>query len=204
MLDEKRVSDRLVALIDTFFGVVLGVSVTAIFGESTLLSCPPFNDLISLPNMALIVAYMAIILSWLGYHIMIEENPFKLNLWGYIRFFIDIFIVFRYTVLIYYRKDLALFFGTFPVIFLLYIVGGIIRNKEYGEKVSAPKLSLKYFILLALISIIYYVWPLFSASRNFLNISQISWVLLAILLLLLFLYRIEREKERKRMIHRSA
>jgi hypothetical protein len=97
MPDQMRISDRLVALIDTFFGVVLGVSVTAFFGDQPLVSCPSINDLIILPNMALIVAYVAVVLSWLGYHIMIEENPFRLNRWGYFRFFIDISHIPQFT-----------------------------------------------------------------------------------------------------------
>lgn len=204
MLDQQRISDRLVALIDTFFGVVLGVSVTAIFGEDPLNSCPTPNELITLPNMALVVAYTAIVLSWLGYHIMIEENPFKLNRWGYLRFFSDIFIVFMYTALIYSRNYLVLFLFIFPAIFLFYIIGGIFRNKEYGEKVSKPILSLKYLIFFLLTAIIYKSWSTTTWCWDLLSLSKMSWIVLFINLLLLIRYRIERDAKRRNALPRSS
>lgn len=113
----------------------------------------------------------------------------------------DIFIVFLYTALIYSREYIDLFLAIFPAIFIFYIIGGIFRNKEYGETVSNPKLSLKYFILFLLTFMIYLIWPQFMQCFSLLSLLQISWILLFLNLVLLICYRVEREMKRRNAAH---
>lgn len=197
---QKRISDRLVDLIDIVFAVVVGTSIAAIFANNSLQKWPSLSEVITLPNMSLLVAYLAVVLSWVGYHRMIELNPYILNRWGYIRFGIDVMIVFTYTVLIYSRENFTIFLFAFPVIFLLYACGGMVRIKEYG-KVSWPKGSLIYMVLFLANWIIYFVWSSLESGHIILESIPISWIIWFLTLLYLFAYRWQREK---RGFHRKG
>lgn len=191
---QKRISDRLVDLIDIVFAVVVGTSIAAIFANDSLREWPSLYEVITLPNMSLLVAYMAVVLSWVGYHRMIELNPYTLNRWGYIRFGIDVMIVFMYTVLIYSQENFSIFLSLFPIIFLLYAFGGIVRIREYG-KVSWPKGSLKYTVLFLANWIAYFVWSSLAPGHVFLKSIPMPGILWFLTLLYLFAYRWQREKK---------
>lgn len=191
---QKRISDRLVGLIDIVFAVVVGTSIAAIFANNSLQEWPSINEAITLPNMSLLVAYFAIVLSWVGYHRMIELNPYSLDRWGYIRFGMDVVIVFMYTVLIYSRENFSFFLSVFPMIFLLYAFGGMVRAKEYGEEVSWPKGSFMFMGLFAMNWIIYSVWRSLVSEIN-LESNPIPWIIWFLTLGYLFCYRWEREKK---------
>lgn len=190
---QKRISDRLVDLVDIVFGVVVGTSIAAIFTNNSLEAWPSLQEIVTLSNMSLLVAYIAVILSWVGYHRMIELNPYKLNRWGYIRFGIDAVIVFMYTVLIYARENFSIFLLAFPIIFLLYACGGIVRIKEYG-KVSWPRGSFMYMLLFLVNWIIWSNWDSLVSIASFIKLIPISWILLLLTLFYLFYYRRQREK----------
>lgn len=191
----KKISDRLVDFIDIVFAVVVGTSIAAIFGDSSLQKWPSISEVMTLPNMSLLVAYVAVILSWVGYHRMIELNPYSLNRMGYIRFGIDFGIVFTYTVLMYSRENFSIFLSMFPMIFLLYAFGGIVRAKEYGERVSWPKGSLKYMGLFLANLIIYSVWSSLAGRHAILEAIPMPWIIWFLTLLYLFYYRWQREKK---------
>lgn len=188
---QKKISDRLVDLIDIVFAVVVGTSIAAIFADNSLQKYPALSEVITLQNLSLIVAYIAVVLSWVGYHRMIELNPYTLNKWGYIRFGIDVIIVFMYTILIYSRENFSIFLSIFPVIFLLYACGGIVRRREYG-RVSWPKGSLMYTALFFVNWIIYFAW------------DSLSWIIWFVTLVYLFTYRWQREKKGFRRKGRSS
>jgi hypothetical protein len=182
-----------VDLIDIVFAVVVGTSIAAIFSNGSLKEWPRLLEIVTLSNMSLLVAYVAVVLSWVGYHHMIELNPYTLNRWGYIRFGIDVVIVFAYTILIYSRENFSIFLFTFPIIFLLYAGGGIVRMKEYG-RVSWPKGSLLYTGLFFLNWIIWLLWNPLVSICALLDLIPISWILLSVTVLSLFYYRWQREK----------
>lgn len=190
----KRFSDRLVDLIDILFAVVVGTSISTAFANNPIQRLPSLYEVITLPNMSLIIAYAAVILSWVGYHRMMEVNPYTPNRWGYSRFGIDVVIVFVYTFLIYSREIFSIFLFIFPIIFLLYAFGGIIRNKEYKKRVSWPKVSLKYTFLFLLDWGIYFAWDSLRPSYAFLESIPTSWILCFLTLACLFYYRWQREK----------
>lgn len=191
---KERISDRLVGLIDIVFAVVVGANLVAIFFGNSLQEWPSLYEVINLPNMSLLLAYVAVVLSWVGYHRMIELNPYSLNKWGYIRFGIDFVIVFTYTVLMYSRESFSIFLAMFPLIFLLYACGGIVRMKEYG-KVSWPKGSLIYTGLFLLNWITYFIWSSLVLDHEILESIPMSWVVWFLTLLYLFYYRWQREKK---------
>lgn len=191
---QKRISDRLVDLIDIVFAVVVGTSIAAIFANNSLREWPSLSEVITLPNMSLLVAYIAVVLSWVGYHRMIELNPYMLNRWGYIRFGIDILIVFTYTVLIYSQENFSIFLFVFPIVFLLYACGGTVRTKEYG-KVSWPKGSIMYMVLFLVNWIVYFVWSSLVPDHMILEFIPMTWIIWFLTLLYLFAYRWQRAKK---------
>lgn len=191
---QKRISNRLVDLIDIVFAVVVGTSIATIFANNSLQQWPSINEVITLPNMSLLVAYVAVILSWVGYHRMIELNPYSLNRWGYIRFGIDFGIVFIYTALMYSRENFSIFLSMFPIIFLLYACGGMVRTKEYG-KVGWPKGSLMYMGLFLANWIIYFAWASLVSSHTILEFIPMPWIIWFLTLLYLLYYRWQREKK---------
>ena len=148
---QKKISDRLVALIDIIFGVVVASSFLIIFENNSSSQLELYSYLL------LFLAYAAIVLSWIGYHQMIEYNYYSDSIWGYSRFILDILLVFLYAILLYSYKNVMNFFILLPIIFIVYAIGGLIRNKEYKKDVSWQKGSILYALIFVLINLIYHV-----------------------------------------------
>ncbi len=194
---KNRVSNRLVDLIDIVFGVVVAVNFAMLLGSTPFESLPTAEQMITLPNLSILVAYVAIILSWVGYHQMIEHNPYILNRWGYIRFSIDVIIVFMYTVVMYSINVTPLYLGSFVIVFLLYAIGGLVRDKEYEEKVSWSRGSLKFTGLFFVVLTAWFVWGILSTNYPELNLLTmwISAILVVVVLALNLRYRYERARK---------
>lgn len=174
---EKRISEKLVSLVDILFAVAVGDSIfTLIFSNNLIKDWPTFADIIKVSNMALLVAYIAVILSWIGYHNMIDKFPYK----GTIRFWIDILIVFIYIIFIYSKENLSMFLIWFIFIFLLYGIGDWIRDREYNIRVSQRN---KSFVFTGIFIIVYIFYT------SLIQVNSISWLVLLLNLLLLVLYR---------------
>jgi len=153
---ERKLSDRLVSLVDIVFGVVFGLSIPTVFGSNTTLTLPKdISEIINLSNVALFVAYLAIIFSWVGYHKAMEKYPFRIGLGGTRRFFMDLVIVFLYAILIYSRVTMQLYLAVFTAIFFLYILWDLTLDREYGSRIATPRITLKYLSLFLAIFLIY-------------------------------------------------
>jgi hypothetical protein len=195
LVTQKRISNRLVDLIDIVFGVVVAVNFAMLFTESPFKTLPSIGQVITLPHMSLTVAYAAIILSWVGYHQMIEYNPYILNRWGYGRFSFDVIIVFMYTILMYSTQNTGFYLACYPIIFLMYAIGGVIRNKEYKDKVSWPKGSITYTLYFSLVLAVWFIWGFLTSLYSFLNAVPLTWILIVVILFLNLHYRYERAKK---------
>jgi hypothetical protein len=197
---QKRVSDRLVDLIDIVFGLVVAINLAMIIGNAAFKTPPTFEQVVSLSSLSILAAYVAIVLSWIGYHQMVERDFYKLDKrWGYFRFAVDIVIVFFYTILIYSINITTMYLACFVIIFFLYYLGGKIRNIEYGEKVSWTGLSLKYLALFFFLFLISESWdliplyfPMSSLKFTITNSDAISRILILAVLGFNLTYRYER------------
>ena len=126
---ERKLSDRLVSLVDIVFGVVFGLSIPTVFGSDTNITIPnSWGNILTISNFALFVAYISIILSWIGYHKAMEQYPFKIGVGGSRRFFMDPVNVFFYAGLIYAWRNTLLFLSIFSIIFLFYLALGVVLN----------------------------------------------------------------------------
>jgi hypothetical protein len=191
---QKKISNRLVDLIDIVFGVVVAINFGMLFANNPFDKGISLYQVISIPNFSLVVAYIAIILSWVGYHQMIEYNPYILNLWGYFRFSFDLVIVFMYTVLMYSIKNTALFLGMFPIIFFFYAIGGAIRNREYAMRVSWPKGSIEYLSSFLITLVFWWIIECMKTQYPILNTVPTSWIAVSVALVLNLDYRRRRTK----------
>ena len=182
---------------------MLAINIANFFDKNPLDSWDVILKIVNFSNISLVVAYIAIILSWVGYHKLAERTPyrlkfkqnlFRLNLWAKARFALDILIVIIYTALIYSIGNFTFFLGIFFVMFLLYFLGGTVRNKEYGKnKAETWRFGSGLFTVLCFINLIVWVcWEKVLFSLPFFNqipMAWIAWVLLFITLFYLILYR---------------
>ncbi len=182
---QERISNRLVDLIDIIFGVVFASSFLIIFENNSSNS-----QLQLFSYILLILAYAAIVLSWIGYHQMMEHNHYSDNIFGYSRFILDILLVFLYAILLYSYDNPEKFFMLFPIIFIIYAIGGTIRDKEYKKKVSWPKGSISYAAIFILVNLIYHF--LLIGYLKITDDNTLVLILSPINLIFLVLFRIQR------------
>jgi hypothetical protein len=108
--------------IDPLFAVALNVSFAQIFTE------PWFLDrrlVLREPNIfyvaTLFLAYLTVVLSWVGYHRSIKKCQISVESWsGRGRFYSDILLVFSYFVLLVSYKNFQRELRVLALIFLLY------------------------------------------------------------------------------------
>lgn len=178
---ERRISNRLVSLIDIIFAVAVGDSIFAlIFSDPSINNWPELDKILTISNMSLFVAYCAVVLSWTGYHNMIENFPYRSNFWGKARFCVDLFVVFTYIYFIYSKNNFSLFLFLFIIIFFLYGIGDMIRDLEYDQRVSQRSKSFIFMILFLCVYISYHINILIALGISRLIILIINFLLLII------------------------
>ncbi len=177
-------------LITIMFAVILGVGLSHLsdFSITTL------NFLKNINFWIFVLAYLAVILSWFGYHLGIISGPLVTNILNYT---IDIFLIFVYWFLINIcsSKNFTWIFYLLMVMFFLYYIWEGIRSNKKGideklkEKINkARKINLKYFIILFFLFIFYKKLFLI----QFLNdMSILKYTYLLIFFVILIYYRIE-------------
>jgi 5'(3')-deoxyribonucleotidase len=171
------ISDYFIRLIDIMFGLTITQGFVI------------YKDIIVMPkaslnNLSLLLVYVTIILSWVGYHKSIQHYPYNKSYWSRIRLFFDITILFLYAYLVFVGQDLSKVLLGLAIIFVIYAIDGISRMLEWHDKkVSQPWLS-------ALLAFFFGIeW--YASS---LNVELLSWFLFFLALIFLFGYRLVRSK----------
>lgn len=181
---ERKLSDRLVSLVDIVFGVVFGLSIPTVFGSDTNITIPnSWVNILTISNFALFVAYISIILSWIGYHKAMEQYPFKIGVGGSRRFFMDLAIVFLYAVLIYARSNTLLYLAIFPIIYLFYLAWDVMLNHEYRTHATSTRTTFKYFIIFLI------TWSIYSYTGA---TYGVAWIFLIVALISNLAFRYEK------------
>jgi len=147
-IDVKSFSNHLVTLVQVVFAVVIGGGLIQ-FHEFLF---PPKNTIASF---ALIAVYATSIMSWAGYHHRMEEYPYTHTKFGIGRLNVDIFIVVMYAFLLFagtrQGQSIEPYLWGFSVVFLLYVVSGWLRRKEYNDpKATRLGLLVKFFFAYSL------------------------------------------------------
>jgi len=138
-LSEKYVySDKYVRLVDIVFGVVVAQSTAK---HSEILFAPQAHPL---DFAALLGIYLTVILSWVGYHGSVTKFPYSEAWVGTLRLFADFGIVIVY---VYLLRSIApngvvldAYLRGFLLVFVMWIVSGLLRMAEHGKSASKPGL----------------------------------------------------------------
>jgi hypothetical protein len=140
----------------------------------------------------LLVAYVVVVLSWIGYHKAVEDKPHK----DWSRFVIDLILLFLYFQLIFTR-NLEDFIFTNLLIFGFYLVWVIKRRFEYKPKKEEKTIEILKIIRSSVTVIVFIVLYLYHSNTILDNSIEkihganfLEWIFLAIVLITNITYRI--------------
>ena len=186
--DDKIAIDFL----DPLFAVVLHMSFVQMkeepwFSNFRLTYHYPYYFQIS----TLFLAYLTIILSWVGYHRSIKKSPIGLeSKWGWGRFFADIFLLIAYFVLVVsyntFRRELLVL----VLIFFLFFVWDQFKRRERPETEDSRArrgVTVLWFFVFLVLALFYCLHPP-AESR-----SCEDWIILLAAALGTLLYRWHKE-----------
>jgi len=164
LADDLKLSDKLTSFVNILFGVVIGQSVSR---YSDLIFHPSWT----LPWIALLILYVIVILSWIGYHRALLTYPYRIipypGVRGLLRYFLgflrlvtDVAIVGIYAFLLFEIqavKDggpsptLNRYLLGFFMIYVLYLLFVILRwvdyrNDERAKNWKGPALFALVFL----------------------------------------------------------
>ncbi len=154
--------------------------------------------------LALASVYYCVALSWIDFSSTLIKNPyyFKDDPLEKIRFFFDLLILAFYSYLFAYvdyinsepfNKYIIGFFITFTIIYLAYIVSGVLRRIKYGKKASKILLLIIFAGIFMVITVLYwYCYAKYGSSVNY------NRLFIALTLVFTYLYRKIRPKISKR------
>ena len=186
---QSSISGSLTILVDIVFGVVIAESF-ALYHNYL------FHPSISPIFVGLLTVYLVTIMSWIGYHSSIAQYPYKDSGLGKARFVADLATVAMYAYLVYAvggftttSVNLSYYLWGFPTIFLLYIISGQIRRKEYSPEASKQRLLFAYLFGFISMCCIYQflVFPVLSSYLWILN-----WVFISLQPIVNIAYRLQR------------
>jgi len=140
-----RISESSVRLVDVVFAVIIGQSLVLVRDKIV-------SPDLSLGTGSLVLVYLTIILSWVGYHLSIMTYPYNKTVWSRTRAGMDIFILILYAYLIFVALDFHRVLVGLAAVFLLYVITGFVRQREWNDvKVSQPWLSLSAAIIILIL-----------------------------------------------------
>ncbi|MFW9876106.1 MAG: hypothetical protein ACFFG0_23635 [Candidatus Thorarchaeota archaeon] len=170
-------SESYLRLIDSIFGLTLTYGII-LYKEIIQDPISTFSP----KTLTLILVYNVIILSWMGYHKSISKYPYKPLIWGKIRVFLDILIVFLYAYILFNIEFLEKVILGIAIIYGFYFLGGFVRIREWGDKrVSRPILSFAFID----VYLIFYIILLYTENIN----DIIKSILIILNIIFLYLYR---------------
>lgn len=169
------VSRNFVGLVDIIFGFLIAQGF--ILSKDRIIAIE-----ISLGSGSLLLVYLAILLSWVGYHRSVTIYPYNRTWWSRIRLGMDISILLLYAYMLFVAFELAKVLFGLVTAFVFYAVTGVIRQREWSDpKVSRPELS----AIMALA----YAGLAYLATKY----SDEGIALLIVSIALLFIYRTVRQ-----------
>jgi hypothetical protein len=150
----RKISEHLVRLVQVLFGVVAAQSL--LLYRHTITS--PFHHESVPAALALASIYLMIVWSWIDWNPTMETRPYDFRpqkgiprgklVWQAerFRFYSDIAVVTAYAYILFQveplvtdpKADIRYLLLGYPLVFLLYLVSGLLRILRYGEKASKP------------------------------------------------------------------
>ena len=151
--------------IDPLFAVVLSVSFAQIFSQQW------FQDwrlILHEPTifyiMTLFLAYLTVILSWVGYHRSVNRCPIMVNSFaGRARFYLDILLLISYFILLVSYENFRREINVVAIVFLLYWAWDQFKRIEWTERdvdsTARRGVTVFWLIFFAFLAFAYQVHP---------------------------------------------
>ena len=191
----KHISDRLVQLVQVFFGVVAGQGL--ILYRNVVVS--PFDHDQIPAALALVSIYVMIVWSWIDWNMSMEDHPYdfrtrartrvgrwqtRAERW---RFYSDIVIVFLYSYMLFQvgpldgnpSADIRYLLLGYPLVFLLYLASGELRILRYGSVASNMRPIVEFLVVFVVLMLAYIVLWGTSISAFWLNCLTIGAAIVA-------------------------
>jgi hypothetical protein len=167
---DKRISEQLVRLVQIFFGVVAGQSLLLYRNVIT----SPFHHGTIAAALALGSIYVMIVWSWIDWNRTMELRPYDFRpkrLVGRLieqserfRLYSDLAIVTVYAYVLFQvaplvgdpKADIRYLLLGYPIVFVLYLVSGLLRIVRHGSRASNPA-SILWFLAIFLVILLGYV-----------------------------------------------
>ena len=138
------------------------------------------------------LAYVFVILSWVGYHISIIHYPLKPDtLPGLLRFGIDVLLLFLYWLLLLKFEQPQFEVLLLAVIFVLFIPWDILKRFEWPERDNPKRrgVTILWAGLFVVLALIYW----FGFSRDA-DLRSVDWIVVAVAAVMVVGYRIHKER----------
>jgi succinate dehydrogenase hydrophobic anchor subunit len=184
-VEEKNLSRVYVQFIDILFAVVIGQSFVLLSSGAWFATwlAQPLQNAFGIATLVLV--YVLLITSWIGYHQSVQQFPIK-SVW---RFLIDIILLLVYYMGFVYASNFQSVTLVFALSFVLYTTWDALRVREYyslkrerGNLLKRFGISAGFMAGFAIIALVYL--PLTSM------IPGVQWALFLAIALLLVVYRI--------------
>jgi len=177
---------------NTHYEMFIDILYAVVVGEMIFTYGRELFDPLTIPTLAMVIVYIAIISSWLFWHRAISRYPHK----NPSRFFIDIIVLVTYLLMMLDHSNPDTVFLGFVILYLLFLVWDLLTRIEYGAgagRLTSSSISLVLVLFIAII------------RHLLLNFTQISSTILnsIFLFLLIAMIVISQEKDIARVSHKS-
>ncbi|MCO6046159.1 hypothetical protein NG895_19845 [Aeoliella sp. ICT_H6.2] len=169
-------SKRIFWVVQTVFSLLLARSLVEY--KDCILA--PFSEQYYLTTLGLALVYLTALWSWIDYSFSTIVAPYDFGRGKFerVRFLVDLLIVMAYAFLLFSLdqlqadKEANLFdlFLCLSVVFLLYLVSGLLRILKYGRRASRIWIIIGYGVAFFLLAIVYQRFYADSPNRERLNV----------------------------------
>lgn len=161
----QEMKDRIaIDFIDPLFAVVISISFTEVMKKSWFISPSLLGNATEAFGLgSLILGYLTVILSWVGYHLSIRSKPIKIEMCpGLLRFILDVVLLAAYWLfLVKFDRFLFQLF-MLSIIYLMFVVWDQLKWWEYSDEDDRQSkrrrgVSVFWFLVLLVLFLIYWV-----------------------------------------------
>lgn len=183
--------------IDPLFAIVIHISIVEGIMQQDWFDDPSLiveNWTHAFELVVLGLAYVFVILSWVGYHISIMHYPLKPDTFpGILRFGIDVLLLFLYWLLLLKFEEPQFEVLLLAVIFVLFIPWDMLKKMEWPDRDKPERrgVTILWAGLFVALALIYW----FGFSRDA-GLRSVDWIVMSVAAVMVVGYRIHKTKPR--------
>jgi hypothetical protein len=207
----KQLPDFFQYAVHILFAVVIGISFE--ISSDIIIPIEKINEN-SINAGILILGYIIIITSWIGYYLSIKKNPHKGRL-GFVRFTLDIFTIYLFYYMVNlakienqeYQDDVFLFL--LPLTFFVYLTWDIVKYFEYKKKNQTKEekhdrlfrihITIDYLVGFMVLSLFYYLFIDKIGITIFILKEHVQTIFIILAGILVYKYRDAKYYDTKRV-----